>query len=38
MLSEFVNVVSRKKFEKYATNVDVKFFLAVSKRAGALSN
>ena len=28
MFSEFVNVVSRKKFEKYVTDIDVKLFLA----------
>ncbi len=28
MYNEFVNVVSRKKFEKYVTDIDVKLFLA----------
>jgi len=28
MLSEFVNVVSRKKFEKYVTRVDIRLFLS----------
>jgi len=34
MFSEFVNVVSRKKFEKYVTDVDVKLFLADLSRIG----
>ena len=32
ILSEFVNVVSRKKFEKYVTDIDVKLFLTDLKR------
>jgi uncharacterized protein len=28
MFSEFVNVISRRKFEKYVTDIDVKLFLA----------
>jgi hypothetical protein len=34
MSSEFVNVVSRKKFEKYVTEIDVKLFLADLSRIG----
>ena len=34
MFSEFVNVVSRKKFEKYVTDIDVKLFLADLSRIG----
>ena len=34
MFSEFVNVASRKKFEKYVTNIDVKLFLADLSRIG----
>ncbi len=34
MFSEFVNVVSRKKFEKYVTDFDVKLFLADLSRIG----
>jgi putative PIN family toxin of toxin-antitoxin system len=34
MFSEFVNVVSRKKFEKYFTDIDVKLFLADLSRVG----
>ena len=36
MFSEFVNVVSRKKFEKYVTDIDVKLFLADLSRIGKL--
>ena len=36
MVSEFVNVVSRKKFEKYVTDIDVKLFLADLSRIGKL--
>jgi len=34
MFSELVNVVSRKKFEKYVTAIDVKLFLADLSRIG----
>lgn len=34
MFSELVNVVSRKKFEKYVTHTDVKLFLADLGRIG----
>jgi putative PIN family toxin of toxin-antitoxin system len=34
MFSEFVNVVSRKKFEKYVTDIDVKLFLADLSQIG----
>jgi len=34
MFSEVVNVVSRKKFEKYVTDIDVKLFLADLSRIG----
>ncbi len=34
MFSELVNVVSRKKFEKYVTDIDVKLFLADLSRIG----
>jgi uncharacterized protein len=36
MFSEFVNVVSRRKFEKYVTEIDVKLFLADLSRIGKL--
>jgi putative PIN family toxin of toxin-antitoxin system len=36
MLSDLVNVVKRKKFEKYATNADIRLFLNDLRIAGKL--
>jgi uncharacterized protein len=36
MFSEFVNVLRRRKFEKYVTEIDVKLFLVDLSRVGKL--